>query len=44
MTAVLVESFFIDNDVDNDIGDTEDELKAFGVAYAKAILEYLNIT
>ena len=43
-TAVLVESFFIDNDTDNDIGDTIEEQKKFGVAYAKAILEYLGIT
>ena len=42
-TAVLVESFFIDNDTDNDIGDTIEEQKKFGVAYAKAILEYLGI-
>lgn len=44
MTAVLFESFFIDNDTDNNIGDTIEEQKAFGVAYAKAILEYLGIT
>lgn len=44
MTAVLVESFFLDNDKDNDIGDTVEEQRAFGVAYAKAILEYLGIT
>lgn len=44
MTAVLFESFFLDNDKDNDIGDTVAEQKAFGVAYAKAILEYLGIT
>lgn len=43
MTAVLCECAFIDNDVDNDIIDTVAEQKAFGVAYAKAILEYLNI-
>lgn len=43
MTSVLVESFFVDNDKDNDIGDTVEEQKAFGVAYAKAILEYLDI-
>lgn len=43
MTAVLLESFFLDNDKDNDIGDTVAEQKAFGVAYAKAILEYLGI-
>lgn len=43
MTAVLFESFFVDNDTDNDIGDTVAEQKAFGVAYAKAILEYLKI-
>ncbi len=44
MTAVLCESFFVDNDTDNDIGDTVTEQRAFGVAYAKAILEYLGIT
>lgn len=43
MTAVLCESFFVDNDTDNDIGDTIEEQRAFGVAYAKAILEYLGI-
>lgn len=43
MTAVLFESFFVDNDTDNDIGDTVAEQRAFGVAYAKAILEYLGI-
>lgn len=44
MTAVLVESFFVDNSTDKKIGDTGAEQKAFGVAYAKAILEYLGIT
>lgn len=44
MTAVLFESFFVDNDKDNDIGDTAIEQQKFGVAYAKAILEYLDIT
>lgn len=43
MTAVLVESFFVDNAADKQIGDTVDEQRAFGVAYAKAILEYLGI-
>lgn len=43
-TAVLFESFFVDNDADNNIGDTIAEQKKFGVAYAKAILEYLNIS
>ena len=43
MTSVLFESFFLDNDTDNDIGDTVAEQKAFGVAYAKAILDYLSI-
>lgn len=43
MTAVLFESFFVDNDLDNNIGDTVAEQKAFGVAYAKAILEYFGI-
>lgn len=43
MTAVLTESFFLDNKTDKAIGDTIAEQKAFGVAYAKAILEYLGI-
>lgn len=43
MTAVLVENFFIDNTKDKTIGDTIAEQKAFGVAYAKAILEFLGI-
>lgn len=43
MTAVLVENFFVDNKTDKAIGDTLAEQKAFGVAYAKAILEYLGI-
>lgn len=40
MVAVLCECAFIDNDKDNDIIDTVAEQKAFGVAYAKAILRY----
>lgn len=44
MTAVLFESFFLDNATDKQIGDTVAEQRAFGVAYAKAILEYLGIT
>ena len=43
MPAVLVESFFIDSK-DRTIGDTLSEQNAFGVAYAKAILEYFGIT
>lgn len=43
MTAVLVESFFVDNKNDKTIGDTVAKQKAFGVAYAKAILEYMGI-
>ncbi len=42
MTSVLCESFFLDSS-DKSIGDTVDEQRAFGVAYAKAILEYLDI-
>lgn len=42
MTAVLFESFFLDSK-DRFIGDTVEEQKAFGVAYAKAILEFLGI-
>ena len=33
MPAVILESFFLDNDKDNDIGDTVAEQRAFGVAY-----------
>lgn len=43
MPAVLAESFFVDNAADKKVGDTVAEQKAFGVAYAKAILEYLGI-
>lgn len=43
MVAVLCECAFIDNDKDNDIIDTVAEQKAFGIAYAKAILRYLGI-
>lgn len=43
MPAVLFESFFVDNSTDKKIGDTKAEQKKFGVAYAKAILEYLGI-
>lgn len=43
MTSVLVESFFVDNMKDKEIGDTIQEQRAFGVAYAKAILEYFGI-
>jgi N-acetylmuramoyl-L-alanine amidase len=43
MPAVLVESFFVDNATDKKIGDTVAEQKAFGLVYAKAILEYLGI-
>ena len=43
MVAVLCECAFIDHDKDNDIIDTVAEQQAFGVAYAKAILEYLGI-
>lgn len=43
MPAVLVESFFVDNAKDKAIGDTLAEQQAFGVAYAKAILEYFDI-
>ena len=43
MAAVLVESFFVDNAKDTQIGDTSGEQQAFGIAYAKAILEFLGI-
>lgn len=43
MTSVLIESFFVDNKNDRKIGDTILEQKAFGIAYAKAILEYLGV-
>lgn len=43
MVSILIESFFIDNATDKKIGDTKEEQRAFGVAYAKAILEFLGI-
>lgn len=43
MTSVLLESFFIDNKKDKAIGDTISKQMDFGVAYAKAILDYFNI-
>lgn len=43
MPAVLVESFFIDNSKDKTIGDSIIEQTAFGEAYAKAILDYLDV-
>lgn len=42
MTSVLFETFFIDTK-DKNIGDTASEQKAIGVAYAKAILDYLGV-
>ena len=44
MVAVLCECAFIDNDKDNNIIDTVAEQKKFGVAYAKAVLEYYGVT
>lgn len=44
MPAVLVESFFIDNTKDKTFGDTVAEQTSIGEAYAKAILEYFDIT
>lgn len=43
MTAVLCECAFVDNKTDVKIIDTKKEMEAFGVAYAKAILEVLGI-
>ena len=43
MVAVLCECAFVDNKTDKKIIDTKAEQQAFGVAYAKAILEYLGI-
>lgn len=43
MTAVLCECAFVDNKKDVVIIDTVAEQKAFGVAYAKGILEYFGI-
>ena len=42
MTAIIVESFFLDSD-DRFIADTIEEQRSFGVAIAKGILEYLGI-
>ena len=43
MTAVLCECAFIDHKTDIAIVDTVAEQKKFGIAYAKAILEYFGI-
>ena len=43
MPAVLCECAFIDNDKDHKSVNTASKQKAFGVAYAKAILEYFGI-
>lgn len=43
MTAVLCECGFIDNGTDKKIIDTAAEQKKFGVAYAKAIMEFLGV-
>ena len=43
MPAVLVEGAFLDNKEDVKVIDTVPEQKAFGVAIAKAILEYFKI-
>lgn len=42
MTSILFESFFLDNVNDNKIGDTVEEQRIFGAAYAQAIMEFLN--
>lgn len=41
--AVICEGFFVDNINDSKIGDEIDEQRAFGVAYAKGILDTLGI-
>lgn len=43
MVAALCECGFVDNEKDNKIIDTVAEQKKFGVAYGKAILEYLGV-
>ena len=43
LASVLIESFFVDNAADRKIGDTTEEQREFGIAYAKAILEFLGI-
>jgi len=43
MPAVLVESYFLDNQNDVQSGNTKAKQEVFGTAYAKAILEYLGI-
>lgn len=42
MTAIIIESFFLDSS-DRDIADTVEEQKKFGVAIAKGILNFLGI-
>lgn len=42
--AVICEGFFVDNPEDVKIGDTIEEQRAFGIAYAKGILKTFGIT
>jgi len=42
--AVIIEPCFIDNEVDRRLADTEDEQQAVGVAVAKAVCKYFNVT
>lgn len=42
--SVICEGFFVDNIEDVVIGDTIEEQRAFGIAYAKGILKTLGIT
>lgn len=44
MVAVLCECAFLDNSVDVTMINTTEKQKKFGLAYAKAILEYFNIS
>lgn len=41
--AVLAEYAFVDNDIDNKIIDTDEELDRQGLAYANAAIQFLNL-
>lgn len=42
--AIILEGVFVDNKLDAEIANTKEEQEAFGVAYAKGILNYFGVS
>lgn len=42
-TSIILEGGFIDNATDRTLFDSNEELKRFGIAYAKGLMEYLGV-